>query len=91
MVNYKYLIIYLIITNILSFLLFAYDKMQAKRGRWRVSEKALFISALIGGSIGSIVGMKMCRHKTKKWYFKFGIPLVLILQVVGVLYSLFKV
>lgn len=74
--------IYLIVINIITFLLMWYDKHEAKKGEWRVSEKALFGFALIGGSIGGILGMYSFRHKTKKWYFKFGFPVILILQIV---------
>ena len=59
-----------------------YDKHEAKKGDWRVSDKALFGFALSGGSIGGILGMYSFRHKTKKWYFKFGFPVILILQIV---------
>ena len=54
---------------------------QAKKNNWRVSEKALFILCMIGGSIGGIVGMYVFRHKTKKWYFKYGFPAILIIQI----------
>ena len=49
--------------------------------RWRISEKALFIPAILGGSIGAILGMHLFHHKTKHWYFRFGLPLILALQL----------
>ncbi len=73
---------YFIIINIVLFLLMGYDKHEAKIQQWRVSEKALFLFALFGGSIGGIVGMYLFHHKTKKWYFKYGFPLILICQVI---------
>lgn len=72
--------------NILTFFIFGWDKMQARRGAWRVSEKALFLWVLIGGGLGGIAGMKVWRHKTKKWYFKFGIPTLVVIQGGALLY-----
>ena len=82
----KNIIIYLVIMNILTFLLMGYDKHEAKKGEWRISEKALFGFSLIGGSIGGIIGMYVFHHKTQKWYFKYGFPIILILQIILVIY-----
>ena len=82
----KILIIYLLVINVLAFLTFGWDKLQARKNRWRVSEKTLFLSVLLGGGLGAIAGMKVWHHKTRKWYFKFGIPVIVILQVAGALY-----
>ena len=82
----KILVIYLISINIIAFLTFGWDKLQARKNRWRVSEKTLFLSVLLGGGLGAIAGMKVWHHKTRKWYFKFGIPVIVILQVGGALY-----
>lgn len=57
------------------------DKSRAKRQKWRISEKTLFASALLGGSIGAILGMRMFHHKTKHWYFVWGMPLILLMQL----------
>ena len=57
------------------------DKRKAKRGAFRTPESVLFILALMGGSIGSILGMYIFRHKTKHWYFVVGMPLILIAQI----------
>lgn len=86
----KYFLIYLLIINLLGMLLMAIDKSKAEHGKWRISEKTLFIVALIGGSIGSIAGMFMFRHKTKHAKFLIGMPLILILQVAAVVYILTK-
>ena len=72
---------YLLFINILAFALMGIDKKRARQNAWRISEKALFLSALLGGSIGSILGMQVFRHKTKHWYFQLGMPLILILQL----------
>ncbi|MCR5500582.1 MAG: DUF1294 domain-containing protein [Acetatifactor sp.] len=74
--------VYLLAMNLLAFVLMASDKKKAKSGAWRVPEKVLFLSAILGGSIGAIVGMQVFRHKTKHWYFKYGMPAILIIQVV---------
>ena len=68
-------LVYLIMMNLGGFASMAWDKHCAKTGRWRVKEKTLFLWALCGGALGSWLGMKVCRHKTKHWYFVLGIPL----------------
>lgn len=65
---------YLLLVNLAGFLLMGLDKRRARRGAWRISEKALFLPAVLGGSLGSIVGMRTFRHKTKHWYFRYGCP-----------------
>lgn len=75
------IIIYLLVINIVNFWIMWYDKHEAKKQEWRVSEKTLFILTLLGGSIGGIVGMYAFHHKTKKWYFKYGYPIILICQI----------
>lgn len=77
----KYFIIYLIIINIIAFLAMYIDKKRAKMGKWRIKEHTLFILALIGGSVGAIVGMYTFRHKTKKARFFIGFPVILIVEV----------
>lgn len=78
----KMLFIYLILVNVLSFLLMAEDKRRARRRRWRIPERTLFAVALLGGSLGSLVGMYLCHHKTKHWYFVLGMPIILVVQVI---------
>ena len=77
----KIAVIYILIINLIAFVLFGIDKSRAKRGEWRISEKTLFLVALIGGSIGAIMGIHVFHHKTRPWYFRIGLPLILILQV----------
>ena len=86
----KYILIYLAIINLIGFFAMFLDKQKAKRNKWRIPEKTLFLIALIGGSIGTTLGMRTFRHKTKHWYFKYGMPLILILQIVLILYLNFK-
>jgi len=78
----KNILIYLIAINLISFLTMYIDKKKAKWGKWRVKESTLFTLALIGGSIGSIAGMHLFRHKTKKTRFVIGFPAVLIIQII---------
>ena len=77
------LIVYLLLINIAAFALFGADKRKARRGDWRISEKALFLSAVLGGSLGALIGMWLFHHKTKHWYFVIGIPAILVLQIIG--------
>ena len=77
------LIVYLLLINIAAFALFGADKRKARRGDWRISEKALFLSAVLGGSLGALIDMHLFHHKTKHWYFVIGIPAILVLQIIG--------
>ena len=86
----KYLLIYLLLINLIGFFAMFLDKQKAKKGKWRIPEKTLFLFAFLGGSLGTTLGMNTFRHKTKHWYFKFGMPLILILQIAGAIYLVFK-
>ncbi len=73
---------YLIALNALSFAVYGWDKARSKvRGARRVPEKALFLLALLGGSVGAVAGMRVWRHKTRHWYFKYGLPAILLAQL----------
>ncbi len=85
-----FLIIYIVFVNILGFALMGIDKRKAQRGAFRIPEATLFAVALIGGSLGSIIGMQTFRHKTKHWYFKFGMPIIFIAQIVLLLLLYFS-
>ena len=87
----KYLLIYLLLINLTGFFAMFLDKQKAKKGKWRIPEKTLFLFAFLGGSLGTTLGMHSFHHKTKHWYFKFGMPLILILQIAGALYLLFQI
>ena len=82
----KYILIYLGIINLIGFFAMFLDKQKAKRNKWRIPEKTLFLLAIIGGSLGTTFGMNVFRHKTKHWYFKFGMPMILIIQIILILY-----
>lgn len=79
------IITYVIFVNLLGFALMGIDKRKAVKHLWRIPEAVLFIVAVIGGSIGCIFGMQIFRHKTRYWNFVYGIPAILILQVVLIL------
>lgn len=72
---------YFIIVNIIEFALMGIDKWKARKGAFRIPESTLFIIAIIGGSIGSIAGMYLFHHKTRHWYFVYGMPTILLLQL----------
>ena len=78
----KIIIIYTIIINIIGFFSMHIDKRRAIKNKWRIPEKTLFLIAIIGGSVGSIAGMRLFRHKTKHWYFAYGMPAILLIQIV---------
>lgn len=73
---------YLIFINIVSFLLMGTDKWRSIRHRWRIPEKTLFLTALLGGSLGSLLGMGIFWHKVRNKYFVVGMPAILIAQLV---------
>ena len=72
---------YLALVNLISFAVYGADKRRAKKERRRVPEKTLFLLALIGGSVGAWAGMYTFRHKTRHWYFVWGIPAILLVQI----------
>lgn len=74
---------YLLAVNLAAFILMGADKARARRGSWRISEKALFLPALLGGALGGTLGMRAFRHKTRHWYFRYGFSLLLALQLLG--------
>ena len=82
------LICYLLAVNIVTFLLYGIDKYKAKKGKWRISEATLLTMAAIGGSIGAWAGMRLWHHKTMHKKFKYGIPVIIILQVALAVYLL---
>lgn len=77
----KNLILYLLLVNAAGFLLMLVDKQRAKKHRWRIPEKTLFLCAALGGSVGTLAGMYCFRHKTKHKQFTIGIPLILMVQI----------
>ena len=74
-------LIYLLLMNLIGFAVMGIDKYKAKKHLWRISEKTLFLFSVLGGSAGTLLGMYTFRHKTRHWYFVFGMPLILILQI----------
>lgn len=88
--NIKNIIIYLLILNLLGFLFMFIDKKRAKKNEWRISESTLFGVALLGGSVGAIIGIYLFRHKTKKMQFIIGMPTILILQIILIIYLITK-
>lgn len=73
---------YFIMMNLIGFAMMGIDKYRAKKRSFRIPEAAFFTVAAIGGSIGSIIGMYTFRHKTRHWYFVYGMPFILLLQIV---------
>ncbi len=83
-----FLVIYLTVINIITFIVYAVDKSAAKNGRWRVREFTLIALAFIGGSVGALIAMYTLHHKTKKPKFFITVPLFLILQAVALFFLL---
>lgn len=76
------IVIYLAAINVITFIMFGADKARAAKGRWRISESALILAALLGGSTGALAGMRIFHHKTKHRKFTIGIPVILALQII---------
>ena len=69
------------VMNVVSFALMGIDKLRARRGAWRISEKALFLTTACFGGLGGVLGMRVFHHKTQHWYFKVFFPVLLIVQI----------
>ena len=82
--------LYLLAVNCLSFSLMGIDKHRAKQRAWRIPEKVLFFSAILGGALGGTLGMYTFHHKTRHWYFRYGFPLLLVLQLAGLAWLFLK-
>ena len=76
------IVYYLIALNLVTFFVYGVDKLKAKRAKWRIREATLLGLAILGGSIGALLGMKVWHHKTMHKKFKYGLPLILIVQTV---------
>jgi uncharacterized membrane protein YsdA (DUF1294 family) len=77
----KIITIYLVSINVVTFLMFGLDKWKARRSKWRIRETSLLGLAVLGGSIGAMLGMKVWHHKTMHKKFKYGLPLILLIQI----------
>lgn len=86
----KYFIAYLVLINIAAFIIYGADKHKAKKGQWRIPEKTLIGVAVLGGSIGAVMGMRLFSHKTKHPKFYIGIPVIILLQIAVVVVYYFS-
>lgn len=86
----RIIIIYLTSINVATFITYGIDKMKAKRSKWRIREASLLLLAVLGGSIGALLGMKVWHHKTMHKKFKYGVPAILIIQMAIIGYLLMK-
>ena len=80
--EHQIVIIYLIVVNVVTFFVYGIDKWKSKRDKWRIPEAQLLGVAVIGGSIGAWAGMKVWHHKTMHKKFKYGVPAILIIQII---------
>lgn len=85
----KNILLYLLMINLIGFLMMWSDKRKAKKGQWRIPEQTLFIVTALGGGIGTITGMYTFRHKTQKMKFAVGLPVLVVLEIVGIIYIKF--
>ena len=78
---HSYLTYYLLAINAIAFIVYGIDKYKAKKAKWRISEATLLLLAVLGGSLGAWMGMKVWHHKTMHKKFKYGIPAILLIQI----------
>ena len=83
---HSYLAYYLLAINAVTFIVYGIDKYKAKKAKWRISEATLLLLAVLGGSIGAWIGMKVWHHKTMHKKFKYGIPVILLIQIALIAY-----
>lgn len=81
MTVFQVILYYLIVMNVLGFLFMGLDKWKAKNRAWRIPEATLLLIAALGGAIGSMIGMHLFHHKTRHWYFLYGIPAMLVIHI----------
>ena len=86
MTTEQFILIYLVAINVVTFFMYGIDKWKAKRSKWRISEATLLGLAVIGGSIGAWLGMRVWHHKTMHKKFQFGIPLIIVAQVAMIIW-----
>lgn len=84
------LVPYLFLINAAGFLLMLIDKRKAQKNLWRIPERTLLLAAFLGGSLGVLLGMRLCRHKTRKPAFSFGVPCILLMQCLLIFYGIAK-
>ena len=82
----KWVYVYVLILNLIGLLIMFEDKRRARKHLYRIPEKTLFMVSFIGGSIGTWMGMYLFHHKTRHWYFVVGMPLILMIQVAGIIW-----
>lgn len=86
----QFFVIYILIMNFVGFIIMGIDKHKAKAKKWRIPEKTLFGVSILGGSVGTLCGMYFFRHKTKHWYFVWGMPVILILHIIFLVIGIVK-
>ena len=87
----NYFLLYLLLINAAAFVLMLADKVKARKNRWRIPERTLIGSALLGGSIGALLGMYTFRHKTRHLKFTLGVPAILIAQIALLVFLITKI
>lgn len=85
------LLYYIIGVNVITFMVYGIDKLKARKGKWRISEYTLLLLAIAGGSLGAWCGMKVWHHKTMHKKFRYGIPLIIAMQIGLCLYIYYNV
>ena len=87
---HKIIIIYLAVINVATFFTYGIDKLKARKNKWRVREASLLLLAVLGGSIGALLGMKVWHHKTMHKKYKYGVPAIIVVQIAVIGYLLMK-
>lgn len=85
----KWFMYYLLIVNLVTWILYGVDKRKAIKGAWRIPEKTLILSAVIGGSVGALAGMMIFRHKIRKVKFMVGVPVIFVIQCIALAFVVY--
>ena len=86
--HWSILALWCLFASLIDFALMGLDKRRARRGDWRIPERVLWAFALLGGGVGGFLGMRCFRHKTRHWYFRYGFPLLAVLDLAGLVWLL---
>lgn len=90
MEKWIFVAVYLVSINLMTFIAYGMDKRKAKKGKWRIPEKTLLLFAVLGGSVGALLGMHLFHHKTKHAKFTIGVPVILAFQIGAAIYLTVK-
>ena len=88
--NTRIILYYLLVVNVLTFIIYGIDKHKARHNKWRITEATLLLFAVLGGSPAALLAMRIFHHKTKHKKFLYGVPIILLVQIALAVFFLAK-